>query len=118
MHRLLSAAVGVALCAALAGAQARILVREVGPADATSVDTVSYLYGVRELSDGRLVVNDAASRRLMMFDAGLARMKVVADSSAATRALYGKRPTGIIPYLGGLDAAHRRRVADVSRRRP
>jgi hypothetical protein len=99
MFRSVSIAVGVTLTASLAAAQSKIPIRDVAPAEATSADTVGYLYGVRELSDGRLLVNDAAGRRLMMFDASLARMTIVADSSAATRMLYGKRPTGIIPYL-------------------
>ena len=81
-------------------AQGKIPIREVGPATATSTDTVGYLYGIRELSDGRVIANDAGGRRLVMFDAALSRMTVIADSTSATRALYGKRPTGIIPYLG------------------
>src|SRR6476659_2129411 len=67
---------------------------------AVSRYTLGYLYGIRELSDGRVLVNDAANRRLVIFDASLARFTVVADSSTSRAgvASYGKRPTGIIPY--------------------
>ena len=69
--------------------------------EATSRDTVGYLYGIRELSDGRVLANDAANRRLILFDRALSRFTVVADSSTGgDAASYGKRPTGIIPYLG------------------
>jgi hypothetical protein len=81
-------------------AQSPIPVREVGNPEAVSADTVGYLYGVRELSDGRVLANDAAGRRLILFDATLARATIIADSTTATRVLYGKRPTGIIPYAG------------------
>ena len=87
---------------ALAAAQAtkQIPVRQLGPAEAVSREHVGYLYGVRELSDGRLVVNDVGNRRLVMFDRALARHTVVADTTERTRRAYGPRPTGIIPYAG------------------
>ena len=55
---------------------------------------------MRELSDRRVLANDAAGRRLIPFDATLARATIAAGSTTATRVLYGKRPTGIIPYAG------------------
>src|SRR3954462_956412 len=81
-------------------AQQPIPIRQVGPAEATSKDTVGFVYGVRELSTGRLLVNDAGGRRLMMFDRGLTGFALVADSASGSQSPYGKRPTGIIPYTG------------------
>ncbi len=86
--------------AAGAGAQQPIPIRRIGAAEATSKDTVGFLYGVRELSDGRLIANDAGARRLMLFDARLATSKVIADSVSGSPSPYGKRPAGIIPYAG------------------
>lgn len=76
-----------------------IPIREVGVAQAVSADTVGFLYGVRELSDGRLLVNDAGARRLLLLDASLRVIRVVADSIAGSGISYGRRPTGIIPYV-------------------
>lgn len=82
------------------GAQQPIPVRQLGPVEATTKDTVTFLYGVRELSDGGLFANDAGSRRLILFDRSLTTSKVVADSVSGSSSPYGKRPAGIIPYSG------------------
>jgi hypothetical protein len=91
----------LALCVASAlGAQQAIPVRQLSPIEATSRDTVTFLYGVRELSDGGLVANDAGSRRLILFDRSLTTSRIIADSVSGSPSPYGKRPAGIIPYLG------------------
>lgn len=78
----------------------QIPVRELAPPEAVSRDSVGYLYGVRELSDGRLLVNDAGARRLLLFDRSLQSAIVVADSGSGHGTSYGTRPTGIISYAG------------------
>lgn len=88
------------LTPASAPAQDRIPIREVGAAEAVSRETVGFLYGVRELSDGRVLVNDAGRRRLVLFDRDLTSARVVADTGAGAPTRYGARPTGIIPYRG------------------
>ncbi|HSA55929.1 MAG TPA: hypothetical protein VLE53_09500 [Gemmatimonadaceae bacterium] len=101
--RMILRGLGVAIALsmpAVVGAQNEIPVREVGPAEAASSETVGFLYGLRELSDGRVLVNDAGRRRLLLFDRALAQAKILADSAAGTPVAYGARPTGIIPYLG------------------
>lgn len=90
----------VAAAPVAARAQQPIPLRQLGPVEATSRDTVTFLYGVRELSDGRLLANDAGSRRLVLFDRALATSTVVADSVSGSSSPYGKRPAGIIPYVG------------------
>lgn len=53
---------------------------------------------MQELSNGDVVVNDAGNRRVIAFDNTLSTFRTVADSSAKTRNMYGKRATLIIPY--------------------
>jgi hypothetical protein len=81
-------------------AQQPIPVRQIGAIEAASSETVGYLYGVRELSDGRVLVNDAGRRRLLLLDPTLQHAKLLADSGTATGNAYGTRPTEIIAYTG------------------
>src|SRR4051812_17741542 len=97
--RSLSLALLAAAPALLHAQQSSIPVRELGSPESISRDTVGFLYGVRELSDGRVLVNDAGARRLMLFDRSLATYKIVADGKTDGPNSYGKRATGIIPYL-------------------
>src|SRR5437016_2606045 len=80
----------------LVGAQKPIPIRQLGPVEARSKDTVGYLRGVRELSDGHVLANDADNRRLLLFDATFAAFKVVADTTAGTPRAYGARTTTIM----------------------
>ncbi|MEP6690594.1 MAG: hypothetical protein ABJD07_05520 [Gemmatimonadaceae bacterium] len=99
------------LIPSLGVAQKPIPIRQLGPIEATSTDSVGFLYGVRELPGRRLLANDAGARRLVLFDASLARVKIAADSMSGSPSPYGKRPTGIIAYRGDttllVDAAAR-----------
>lgn len=81
-------------------AQSDIPIRQPGKAEAISRDVMGSLNGLRELSTGELLVNDAGNRRILILDKTLATVRVAADSSSATHNLYGKRATGIIPYSG------------------
>ena len=81
-------------------AQTPIPVRQTTAAQEVSTETLSGVNGIRELSNGDVLVNDAGNRRVLMFDKSLATFRVVADSSAKTRNMYGKRPTLIVPYSG------------------
>ena len=67
---------------------------------ATSTEAVGSLNGVRELADGRVLVNDAGKRRLLVFDRALASVQIVADTTPGRKVQYGPRPTGIVPYPG------------------
>jgi hypothetical protein len=55
---------------------------------------------VRQLPGGRVLVNDAATRRVLMLDSTLAVIGVVADSTSATANAYASRSGGLIPYRG------------------
>jgi hypothetical protein len=55
---------------------------------------------VRQLPDGKLLVNDIMKRQLLLFDPTLANLVVVADSASGGANSYGVRGGGIIPYVG------------------
>lgn len=90
----------LSLCGRSALAQATIPIRQLTAADVVSKEALSTVNGVRELSNGDVLVNDAGNRRVIVFDKALSTFRIVADSSVKTRNMYGKRPTLIIPYLG------------------
>ncbi|HTE45699.1 MAG TPA: hypothetical protein VK636_10680, partial [Gemmatimonadaceae bacterium] len=96
-HRPLVAVLALVASVTALNAQEPIPVRQLAPVDATSRDTVNFLYGVRELSNGGLLANDAGARRLVLFDRSLATSRIVADSASGSPSPYGKRPAGIIP---------------------
>jgi hypothetical protein len=98
MLRAAALAAGV-LAAAPVPAQETIPVLRLAAPEAVSGDTLGFLYGVRELADGRVLVNDAARRRLLLLDRSLATARVVAADTGGSMP-YGARPTGIIPYRG------------------
>ena len=81
-------------------AQQQIPVRTLGTVEARSDERLGYVSGVRELSNGTVIVNDAGKRRLIAFDPTLGSVRVIADTSPGARAQYGPRATGVIPYAG------------------
>ena len=94
------------LLAPAAGAQqsgeratARQEARPLGAAVATS-EAMRAISAVRQLPGGRLLVNDPASRRVVMLDSMMKIIKVVADTTPATQNAYGLRGGGILPWRG------------------
>jgi len=81
-------------------AQSPIPVRELGAMEATSTERVGFVNGIRELSDGHVLVNDAGRHRLLLFDTGLSSVPVVADTSSTAGTRYGPRATTIISFTG------------------
>src|SRR5450631_2374707 len=75
-------------------------VHALGPALATSVEPLAAVSQVRALSGGRVLVNDNAGRRVLMFDSTLQHATVIADSTGATGNAYGSRLGGLIAYRG------------------
>lgn len=75
-------------------------VRPLGAVVARAAEPLGALAAVRALPGGRLLVNDAARRRVLLFDSTLATFTVVADSTSATGNAYGGRMAGLIPYRG------------------
>ncbi|BAH37168.1 MAG TPA: hypothetical protein DGD08_00070 [Gemmatimonas aurantiaca] len=99
------AVTGIALSASLGTsqvlhAQERPTIRQLGPALATSADSLGQVNNIRPLSDGRLLINDAASRRVLLVDSTFKVLSVVADSTPSTANAYGPRSGSLIAYRG------------------
>jgi hypothetical protein len=73
-------------------------VRQLGPVTAVAKDSLGAVSGIRALPNGRLLVNDIVSRRVLLFDSTLSLVTVVADTTSATANAYGVRPGGLIAY--------------------
>ncbi|HEX4683427.1 MAG TPA: hypothetical protein VH277_11995 [Gemmatimonadaceae bacterium] len=56
--------------------------------------------GIRALSSGSLLVNDAGARQIKLFDSTLSEATTVRDSAAGSSNSYGPRPVPLIQYLG------------------
>jgi hypothetical protein len=93
------------LCAGLLGAaalhaQSRPALRMLGPVVATSKDSLGAVSNVRALPGGKLLINDAASRRVILVDSNFTLLSVVADSTPSTANAYGPRSGSLIAYRG------------------
>ena len=75
-------------------------IRQISTASAISKEKLGSINGVRELPDGRLLVNDGASRRLLLLDTSLVLDRVVLDSMSEHANTYGNRQGAIIPQRG------------------
>jgi hypothetical protein len=91
-----------ALLASTTAVQAQQLppVRPLGPVVATSKEPLRAVSAVRQLPDGRVLVNDISGRKVVMFDSTLAAFSVVADTTPATANAYSSRAGGLITYKG------------------
>lgn len=88
------------LCAGVVSAQTPVPVRELSPPTAKSADTFGTILGVREIANGKLLVNDARRRQLSVLDSKLTNKSVVLDSVSAGRQGYGRFAAPMIPYTG------------------
>jgi hypothetical protein len=86
--------------APIAGAQQRPAIRQLGAITATSAEGFANVVGVRQLSDGRILVNDLPRRRVVLLDPSLKTFTVVADSTEATANAYSGRVGGLLAYRG------------------
>ena len=93
-----SAATGIFIIAASAGAQALPPVRPLGPALSTSTEPMAAVSQVRALPGGRVIVNDNTGRRVLLFDSTLTKFTVIADTTSATAHAYGPALNGLIAY--------------------
>lgn len=94
-----------ALCLALAvsgRANAQASVPVVHPTiDGKATSTFGSVFGVRELPNGDVLVNDGAARQLFKLDNTLARVSILLDSATDGRAnSYGPVAAPLIAYLG------------------
>jgi hypothetical protein len=83
-----------------AHAQQPIPIRTLAPVLEKTTETIGIFAGLRHLPDGRVVVNDALRRRMLVFDATLATYTVSADSNG-TGSIYSRQMVaGLYPYIG------------------
>ncbi|HEY4303940.1 MAG TPA: hypothetical protein VGM82_05715 [Gemmatimonadaceae bacterium] len=85
--------------AASAAAQQRIAVVDLPAATSVTSETIGSVIGIRQLPDGRVLVDDGDRRQLRLFDNALAASSVVLDSSSGTTNSYGRRPSPLVAYL-------------------
>jgi len=90
----------LALLSSAAAAQQVPNARPLGATLATIAEPFGGVQSLRQLPDGRLLVNDPSKRRVILFDADLSKYTVVADSTSATANAYSGRIAGLIPYKG------------------
>jgi hypothetical protein len=98
--RIAGVLVFVALSALPAAAQRGIPIVDLPPAAVKTSDTFGAVLGVRQLSGGTVLVNDAGRRQVRLFDPSLATSTVVLDSTAGTSTSYGRRPAPLLTYVG------------------
>jgi hypothetical protein len=83
-----------------AAAQQGIPVVETSPILAASKTTVGTFFGVRELSDGRVLVNDPTRKQVVLFDRSLSSATPVIDSVPGTAKSYPQNIGKLSRYLG------------------
>ena len=100
MRTLTSSLVIVTLLASTASAQqSRPPLRRLGAAVATS-DALGAVAAIQALPGGKLLVNDPSRRQLLLLDSTMKVIAVVADTTPATKAAYGTRTGGLLPFRG------------------
>ncbi|HEX7939976.1 MAG TPA: hypothetical protein VF483_13390 [Gemmatimonadaceae bacterium] len=89
------------------GANAPVPVLPVGPpvrrittAAAVTKDPIGAVSSVRELPDGRVILNDGTSRRLLLLDTNLVTERVLLDSASEHENTYGVRQGTLIAHRG------------------
>jgi hypothetical protein len=80
--------------------QQTIPIVELPAASAKTANTLGAVLGVRQSAGGKVLVNDALRRQMLLFDTTLAKFTVVMDSLPGTSSSYGARPTALIPFRG------------------
>ena len=75
-------------------------IRKISTASAVSTTNLGTITSVRELSGGRVLVNDGVRRRLLLMDSSLKVLSVVLDSLSEASNFYGTRPGALFPYRG------------------
>ncbi len=81
-------------------AQTRPPITPVGAVKASTTDSLGNITNIRALPGGRLLVNDAPSRRVLLLDSTMKTISVVADSTSSTANAYGPRSGALIAYRG------------------
>jgi hypothetical protein len=86
--------------AQLPPAQQGVPVVDLPAPTARTAATLGSVLGLRQVSNGNILVNDAGRRQVKLFDSTLALESVVRDSVPGSASSYGPRRVPLIPYLG------------------
>ena len=101
---LLMCAISVLSGHLLAQTAPSIPIRTLAPSTARSKDSVGPVLAVRALSNGSVLINDLASRRVVLFDATLGQSRIVIDTLGGTGSdaplKIGAPAATLIRYLG------------------
>ncbi|MEP6762839.1 MAG: hypothetical protein ABJB66_00950 [Gemmatimonadaceae bacterium] len=89
----------LAVHAPVAYAQAAVPIRELATVDAKTTQAFGNIFNVRQLSGGRVLVNDGTRRQLVVLDGALSNPTVLIDSATIGGQSYGPRAAPLIPYL-------------------
>lgn len=73
-------------------------IRRISTAAALSTEPIGAVLSIRELPDGRILVNDGQRRRLILMDTMLAVVRIVLDSLTDVENSYGLRPGRLLPF--------------------
>ncbi len=98
--RILAALLTTGALASPLAAQNRPAITPVSAAKASTTDSLGAISNIRALPGGKLLVNDASNRRVLLLDENLKTIAVVADSTSSTANAYGPRPGSLIAYRG------------------
>ncbi len=86
--------------AAVGGLTVGPAVRRIATASAVSTEQLGSITGIRQLRDGRVLLNDGTRRRLLVLDTTLKVVGVVLDSLSESVNFYGTRNGSLLPYRG------------------
>lgn len=74
--------------------------RTLGDAVVATPERYASASSIRELSDGRVLLNDVVGRKVVLLDTLLRLRRIVADTTHATQLAYGRGPSALFPYRG------------------
>lgn len=94
------AAVAFASATAVHAQQTRVPVVALPASNAKSTATFGGIIGVREVSGGKLLINDVARRQLVLTDTAFRSSTIALDSTDGVSNAYGRARTPLLAYLG------------------
>ncbi len=81
-------------------AQSRVPIVDLPAATYRASDTLSAILGIKHVTGGMVLVNDAPRRIVRLYDSTLAHSTIVVDSASGTSQSYGAYAVPLISYLG------------------
>ena len=101
MKRALALTCGaLALAAPAAPAQQGVAIVDLPPATVKTAATLGAVLDVREVSGGRLIVNDGVRHQMRLLDSTLTTLSIPIDSVPGNANSYGLRPLPLVRFLG------------------